>query len=97
MPVVISVKGSPLADLPLTNEQLMREIGLLVRERIVRRTLAGLDQDEAAFAPYSAAYALRKATELGAAGVNLQVSGAMLNAIAITDVTSATVTLGFTR
>lgn len=95
MPVVITVKGQPLGDLPLTNEQLMREIGLLARERIVRRTLAGLDQDEARFAPYSAAYAAQKAAELGLGGVNLQVSGAMLNAIVITEVTSATVTLGF--
>lgn len=95
MPVIIHVAGQPLADLPLTNEQLMREVGLLARERIVRRTISGLDQDETPFRPYSLGYALQKAAELGNAGVNLQVSGAMLNAITITEVTSATVTLGF--
>lgn len=95
MPVSVIRVGKPLADVPLSTEPLMRDVGLLARERILRRTLAGIDQNGAAFSPYSAAYALRKALELGSAGVNLQVSGAMLNALTITEVTPTSVTLGF--
>jgi hypothetical protein len=95
MPVIVTITGKPLTDIPLSSTELMREIGLLARERIVRRTIAGLDQDETAFAPYSPGYAMQKAKELGGFGVNLQVSGAMLNAIQITDVTEKSVTLGF--
>lgn len=95
MPVSVIRVGKPLADVPLSTEPLMRDVGLLARERILRRTLAGIDQNGATFQPYSAAYALRKALELGSAGVNLQVSGAMLNALTITEVTPTTVTLGF--
>jgi hypothetical protein len=85
-----------LADIPLGSETLMREVGLLVRERIVRRTLSGQDQDEAPFAPYSARYAAQKAEALGGAGtVNLQVSGQMLQGITITECDAQHVALGF--
>lgn len=95
MPVVINITGKRLADIPLTSRDLMREVGLLARERILRRTASGLDQNEAPFKPYSPAYDVLKAKELGAGGVNLQVSGAMLNAIVITEITENSVTLGF--
>lgn len=80
-----------LAELPLTNKELMKEVGLLLRERVVRRTVSGRDANEAAFAPYSLAYALQK----GSFKVNLQLSGQMLNAIEIVDLTDKSVTLGF--
>lgn len=85
---------SKLADTLVTRET-MREIGLLARERIIRRTAAGKDEDGQPFRPYSAQYRERKAKELGGGTVNLQVSGAMLNALTIVDVTDRSVTLGF--
>lgn len=85
----------PLVDLQLSTKALMREVGLLARERIIRRTISGQDEHDQRFAPYSPLYAERKAKELGRAGVNLQVSGAMLNAITVTDVTDTSVSLGF--
>jgi hypothetical protein len=87
MPVRITKTGTPLASVKLATQALMREVGLLARERIIRRTIAGRDQHDDSFQPYSASYAAVKAKELGAAGVNLQVSGQMLNAIVITKLT----------
>jgi hypothetical protein len=96
MGATVSRNFGPLADIPLTNKELMKEIGLLAREAIVRRTLSGIDADGVPFAPYSDGYATQKASELGsAAPVNLQVSGRMLEGIAILDVTDTKVTLGF--
>ncbi len=87
----------PLAELQLTDRALMREVGLLARERIIRRTISGLDENDQGFEPYSREYAARKAAELGGGNVNLQVSGAMLNAITIGEVTDDSVTLTFNR
>lgn len=97
MPVTVTRNFTALADIKLTNQELMREVGLLARERIVRRTREGLDASGVPFAPYSTGYALLKAAALGPGRVNLQVSGDMLNSIAITEVTDTSVTLGFTR
>lgn len=85
----------PLDKIPLTNKALMREVGLLARERIVRRTVSGQQTGGAPFAPYSASYAAQKSEALGVSRVNLQLSGAMLNAIAITRVEDDEVELGF--
>lgn len=97
MSVRVSVvrTGRPLSDLKLSSRALMKDVGLLARERVIRRTVAGLDEHEQSFAPYSAAYAERKAREVGSSRVNLQLSGAMLNAIVITELTDTSVTLGF--
>jgi hypothetical protein len=73
----------------------MREIGLMARERIIRRTAQGKDERGQPFQAYSVGYRERKAKELGVGTVNLQVSGAMLNALTIVDVTDRSVTLGF--
>lgn len=81
--------------MPLTEVATMREVGLMARERIVRRTRAGKGTDNAAFTPYSAGYRERKQAELGQSNPNLTVSGAMLNDITILEVTADTVTLGF--
>jgi len=86
----------PLTSIPLTNRALMREVGLLVRERIQRRTRQGQGTDRPLTA-YSPGYAARKAQELGAGRVNLTVSGAMLNDITILRVTDTEVELGFIR
>lgn len=96
MSAKITRNFGPLDKLPLTDRALMREVGLLVRERIYRRTVSGQQTGGAPFTPYSAAYSKQKAQELGSARVNLQVSGAMLNAIQITRVTDDEVELGFT-
>lgn len=98
MPVTITVRGERLSEIQFSTRDLMREIGLLARERIIRRTLSGQDAQDAAFAPYSLGYAKAKQQALGSSDpVNLQVSGDMLNNIAITEVTDHSVTLGFTR
>jgi hypothetical protein len=70
-----------LEDLELITADDMREIGLLQRERMVRRTMGGVDMHGAAFRPYSPAYAAMK----GSTFVNLQVSGNMLNHLQITE------------
>lgn len=76
----------------------MREIGLLARERIYRRTLSGVDQSGAAFHAYSPGYETQKMAAVGRASpVNLQLSGAMLNAMTILEVTETSVSLGFNR
>ena len=87
----------PLALIKFTDRAVMREVGLLVRERIVRRTRAGTSTDGKTFQPYSSGYAARKKKELGAGKVNLTLSGAMLNDITIVSVTDDSVTLGFSR
>lgn len=93
--ITITANFAPLAQLKLSSRELMKEIGLLARERIIRRTVAGRDEHEAAFRPYSPEYRAVKAKELGAGTVNLQVSGAMLGAIILTEVTEKSVSLGF--
>jgi hypothetical protein len=95
--ITVTRNFAPLANVQLTSKAVMREVGLLARERIFRRTASGVDENERAFRPYSAAYAKAKALSLGSAQVNLQVSGAMLNAIVITELTDTSVTLGFSR
>ena len=90
-----------LDHLDLLTAEDMRDVGLLVREQIVRRTLRGLDVNGAAFQPYSPGYAKAKRDALGTAAVNLQVSGGMINDLTIVDVQveeeRATVTLGWTK
>lgn len=105
MSVQVTVERSfgPLDELPLTTAEDMREIGLLVRERIVTRTRQGIGADGQPFQPYSAAYALQKEHSLGSVfrahggygTVDLTVSGAMLNQLQIVAVTENSVTLGW--
>ena len=93
--VKLSRNFGSLADLKLVTKDDMRELGLLARERIVRRTRQGIDASGAAFQPYSAAYAVQKSAALGTSRVNLEVSGNMLNHLAIVDLTDHSVTLGW--
>jgi hypothetical protein len=105
MSVTCRLTGKRLADVPLTDEALMRRIGQTAIVRIRRRTTdQNKDADGKPFAAYSPRYALAK--ELGGwrvfghsgyGRVNLTLSGDMLNALAITRVTKNTVTLGWSR
>lgn len=87
----------PLDQIPLTTKAIMREVGLLARERVVRRTRQGQTTDGGQMQPYSAGYAKRKAKELGTSMPNLTVSGAMLNDIILTDIQDDEVSLGFSK
>lgn len=87
----------PLDKITLTDRALMREVGLMLRERIVRRTRQGIGTDGKAFQPYSESYAQQKGKELGTTRPNLTVSGSMLNDIVITVVSDDTVELSFSR
>jgi hypothetical protein len=97
MGVVVRRSFEDLGRLPdkMVDRNLLREIGLMARERIIRRTISGKDAQGAPFQAYSQGYRERKAKELGGGTVNLQVSGAMLNGLTIVDVTDRSVTLGF--
>lgn len=95
MPVTIQRNFGPLDELPLTTRELMREVGLMARETIRRRTATGRDVQGQAFAAYSAGYAKRKQAETGSARVNLELSGGMLNAMTLAEVTDDSVTLAF--
>jgi hypothetical protein len=101
MPQVKVTRRFDLDHLELVTAEDMREIGLLAREQIVRRTISGIDADGAPFAPYSPGYAKAKKALGGSGTVNLQVSGGMLNDIGIVDVKvsadKATVTLGWSK
>lgn len=91
MSITVTRTGPDFADTVLSDQELMRQIGLLARERILRRTAQGLDMHGVPFRPYSAAYLAQKLNTR----VNLQVSGAMLQAIGILDVTDTSVTIGY--
>ncbi len=94
MHVSVSRNFGPLTDFkPLTIEDWSR-IGRFARERIVRRTSEGRDENDQPFAPYSPAYAEAKAKAGGAATVDLMVSGDMLRAITVEPDANG-VTLGF--
>ena len=97
MGVVIKRNFSRFADMTFVDRSVMRELGDLIRERIYRRTLAGQDANGQAFEPYSMGYAKKKSEALGTTRVDLMVSGEMLNAMQVVDVTDRTVTLGFRR
>ena len=99
MPAKVSIERNfkPLGDLKLVTKDMMREVGLLVRERIIRRTLQGQDANGQSFAAYSAGYADMKRAALGTSQVNLQVSGNMLNDMQIVDVDDSSVTLGWVK
>jgi hypothetical protein len=97
MSVTVLRNFGPLGALPLTNRDLMRNVGLLARERIIRRTVGGEDARGYPFRRYSPAYEKRKRAAMGSRGVDLQVSGSMLRDIAIVEVTDTTVVLGFSK
>lgn len=95
--VSVKLTGRPLTDLALVDARLMREVGLLARERMVTRTQAGLDAEGRPFAPYSREYADQKSRALGSTRVDLQVSGIMLQSLQVVAVTDDSVTIGIGR
>jgi hypothetical protein len=94
--VTVSRNFQSLADLDLTKAEDMREIGLLMRERIVRRTQEGQGPD-GPFTPLSDGYAKQKQAALGTSRPDLTVSGNMLNDITIVAVDDDSVTLGWNK
>lgn len=96
MGVTISRTIPDLGRLSLIGRAELREAGLLAIEKIRRRTIAGKDASGQPFRAYSPKYRERKAKELGGGEVNLTVSGGMLNALQIVDLTDEKVTIGFT-
>lgn len=92
----------PLGDLQFITREDMAALGQELILRIRQRTAAGVDAEQRPFAPYSPKYAEQKgATVFGAVAsalrVNLELTGAMLGAMTVTDVTDTSVTLGFPR
>lgn len=97
MPVSVNLTGERFSEIPLSTVDLMREIGLLARERILLRTARGIASTGDAFAPYAPGYAAAKAKAVGQGPVNLQLSGAMLEGIVLGAVTERSVTLTFSN
>lgn len=97
MGIVVRKSFVRLADTALTTKADMQAVGRLVIERIVERTQRGLDATGQTFRGYSAGYAKRKREAGGTSRVDLRVSGEMLNALDVTDVTDRSVTIGFRR
>lgn len=82
MPITIRQNFSAFPRNLLTRDT-MREMGLLARESILRRTAAGKDKDGRPFVAYSPGYAKAKQEALGTSSPNLTVSGKMLGDFAI--------------
>lgn len=84
--ITVTRNFGSLEEFELVNEADMREIGLLVRERIIRRTRQGLGPDGVPLQPLSPDYAAQKRAALGTDAPDLTVSGNMLNDLQIVDV-----------
>lgn len=98
MPITLKQTLPRPSTLKLTDKALMREIGLMAIRAIQARTRQGRDSSGQPFRSYSPGYAKRKAESgTGTGTVNLTVSGDMLNALQIVDVTDDAVTLGWMR
>jgi hypothetical protein len=96
MPVTVRASFDVGEAFAVSDESVMRDVGLLARELILRRTARGVSADGSPFAPYSPGYIKSKSRAVGlAAPVNLRASGAMLNALQIVEVTKDRVVLGF--
>lgn len=97
MPIILRQSIPRPSSIKLTDPALMREIGLMAIRAIQERTRSGRDKDGRAFAPYSPAYAKRKAAEGLSSTVNLTVSGDMLSGLQIVHVTDTSVVIGWER
>lgn len=94
MGVSVTRNFPPLTDTVFLTRDDWRRVGLLARERIIRRTLSGQDEDDRPFTPYSPAYAKQLAKIGQGSGVDLQLSGEMLRAIQVEpDDTGVTLTI----
>jgi len=86
-----------LAKMPIIDRSVMEMVGREVREVIARRTLAGRDAEGRDFEPYSAGYAERKSEAVGTTRVDLSVSGEMLGAMQVVEITDRKVVIGWRR
>lgn len=91
----VSRNFGPLAEIPLSSAQLMREIGDFVVRLIRTRTEKGIDVRGVAFQPLSPSYAKQKQKHLGHSRADLTVSGGMLNDMGITQASARAVQIGF--
>ena len=94
--VTVEKNFGALADVKLLAREDWAAVGRLARERIVRHTTAGNDEDGKSFAPYSKGYAKQRAKEGLSTRVSLQLSGGMLQSITV-EPDDTGVTLGFSR
>lgn len=85
----------PLTDIKLTDALLMEKVGTFVVEKIRARTESQRDVHGHPFRALSPAYAKQKAQAIGSSAPDLTVSGRMLNALAVTQVSRKQVTIGF--
>ena len=85
-----------LADLPVMTREDWAATGRLAREQVLRHTNAGVDEDGAAFTPYSKRYLDQKRKSGASTRVNLTLSGGMLGAITV-EPDETGVTLQFSR
>lgn len=83
MGVTVTRNFGPLDAIDLLTQGDWMRVGRLARKRIIERTLDGKDEDGQAFTPYSDAYAALKSKIGAGSGVNLQLSGAMLQGIQV--------------
>ncbi len=96
MGIKVEKPRASLENLELTDEALMREVGLLAIEQIRTRTAQGIGSDGQPFDSYSPEYAAAKAAAVGSSGTpNLTLSGNMLRDLAIESLTKNSVTLHF--
>ncbi len=80
---------------PLIDRSVMPEIGTFVVQQIRTRTEAGRDVRGYPFRALSQEYRARKQEALGSGDPDLTVSGRMLNALQVTQVSARQVTVGF--
>lgn len=96
MGIVVRKNFVRLRDIKLVTREDMFQLGGQIINRITARTNMGIGADGQRFAPYSAAYAKQRATNgLGTSRVDLNVSGEMLNAMTVEEVTDTRVVVGF--
>lgn len=97
MPVRVDRTGAPLASVPLVDEVLMREIGLMAVRRIRTRTQSGKDVRGQVFQALSESYleARARAGIGGTTASTLTLSGEMLNAMQVTSVSRRMATISF--
>lgn len=86
-----------LARTPIIDRSVMEMVGREIREQIYRRTLAGKDAEGRSFDAYSDGYAKAKSEAMGTTRVDLSVSGEMLGAMQVVEVTDRKVVIGFRR
>jgi len=85
MRFTVTKNFGPMADIEFFTKQDFERIGKMVRDRIIKRTLNGIDEEGRPFTAYSPDYLRLKTAALGATAgrVNLMLSGQMLEAITI--------------